>query len=105
MLDVQLCAHMFKETERGEDTQTRRGEFGPLSEAPHCRTSGSLVAQTAHAVDKAAISLPVRDTASNCRPLTEGHSASPQRRSQKAIAPGKGGADVTAALGEKKRGH
>lgn len=31
-----------------------------------------LVAQTALTVDKAAISLPMRDTVSNCHPLTEG---------------------------------
>ena len=70
MAHIPLRARMFKETER----ETERGEFSLLSSSTSTTRAyiSSLVAQTALTVDKAAIFLPIRDTVSNCRPLTEG---------------------------------
>lgn len=59
------CSKRRKRT--GTDT-ARRAQSLNATQAYISR----LVAQTAPTVDKAAISLPTRDTVSNCHPLTEG---------------------------------
>lgn len=96
---IPLRARTFKGTEW---KMCRWGgeELGFLSEPPPGARISRLVARTALTADKAAISLPIPDTASNCHPLSE--STLPvQRRSQKAIGPRQ---DMMAVLEEKKRG-
>lgn len=70
MADVPLWARMFKETRKAKTHRERRVQSS-LWTATQAYIS-RLVAQTALTVDKAAISLPMRDTVSNCHPLTEG---------------------------------
>lgn len=69
MVGIPLWGWMFKETER--QTHGEKRVQSSLWTSTRAYIS-SLVAQTARTVDKAAISLPIRDTVSNCRPLTEG---------------------------------
>lgn len=98
---IPLRARTFK----GTEWKTCRGggggeELGFLSEPPPGARISRPAARTALTADKAAISLPIPDTVSNCHPLSE--STLPvQRRSQKAIGPRQ---DMMAVLEEKKRG-
>lgn len=102
MLDIPLCARMFKETERG---RRRHGdEFSPLSEPPRRRISAGWWLKQPLQLTK--LPFPCQ-----CEILCLTATHSPKAlclsaaQESKAIVPGKGGADVTAALREKKRGH
>ncbi len=75
------CEPECSKRQKGKDTQGERRVQSSLWTTTQAYIS-RLVAQTALTVDKAAISLPIRDTVSNCHPLTKGALAS-QRRSQK----------------------
>lgn len=65
------CEQECSKRQRGEDADTERRVQSSLWTTTQAYIS-RLVAQTALTVDKAAISLPMRDTVSNCHPLTEG---------------------------------
>lgn len=87
----------------GEDS-TQRGEFSPLSEPPPRRISAGWWLKQPLQLTK--LPFPCQ-----CEILCLTATHSPRAlclsaaQESKAIVPGKGGADVTAALGEKKRVH
>lgn len=85
-------------------SQTQSGQLSLSSEPPPRRISAGWWLKQPLTVDKAAISCQCKIPC-----LTATHSPRAlclsAAQESKAIVPGKGGADVTAALGEKKRGH
>lgn len=102
MLDIPLWARMFKETER-KKTQIERGEFSLLSEPPPRLISAGWWLKQPLQLTK--LPFPCQ-----CEILCLTATHSPKAlclatQESKAIVPGEGGADMTAALREKKRGH
>lgn len=101
MVDIPLWARMFKETER--ERHTERGEFSVLSEPPpRLITAGWWLKQP---VQLTKLPFPCQY---EILCLTATHSPKAlclATQESKAIESGEGGADMTAVLGEKKRGH